>query len=236
MKFFATAADGSRRWHRRRKVLALHAAGHSVTAIARATGWGKRAIAKDHRHLGLVPNFRGSAVPVAPPRPPRRHLRGLFRYLILAELARSAAPLPVACLTLRVGNPESYRRDLWRADRALRQMEHGGAVVRSKTGRRITWAIVEPRTYMTTDDAKNLVSNGTPFGDVIEHVAPGDQPELREWYVRNPSVPNTAARERAAVLVAPVPTGDVCRCGGMLVRTGTCYTCQGCGDSSGGCG
>jgi hypothetical protein len=32
------------------------------------------------------------------------------------------------------------------------------------------------------------------------------------------------------------PTGDVCQtCGGMLVQTGKCRTCQSCGTSDGGC-
>jgi hypothetical protein len=32
------------------------------------------------------------------------------------------------------------------------------------------------------------------------------------------------------------PTGEFCsECGGMMVRTGTCMTCQLCGTSSGGC-
>lgn len=32
------------------------------------------------------------------------------------------------------------------------------------------------------------------------------------------------------------PTGDACQtCGGMLVQTGKCRTCQACGTSDGGC-
>ena len=32
------------------------------------------------------------------------------------------------------------------------------------------------------------------------------------------------------------PTGDACQtCGGMLVQTGKCRTCQSCGNSDGGC-
>ena len=36
---------------------------------------------------------------------------------------------------------------------------------------------------------------------------------------------------------APVPTssGNYCICGGLMVRTGTCETCQSCGSTSGGC-
>lgn len=30
-------------------------------------------------------------------------------------------------------------------------------------------------------------------------------------------------------------SGDMCKCGGLMVRTGTCMTCQTCGSSSGGC-
>lgn len=36
--------------------------------------------------------------------------------------------------------------------------------------------------------------------------------------------------------VSAQPTGDVCQtCGGMLVQTGKCRTCQACGTSDGGC-
>jgi hypothetical protein len=44
----------------------------------------------------------------------------------------------------------------------------------------------------------------------------------------------------AAPVVAPPPatspTGELCRCGGWLVQTGRCLTCQACGQQSGGCG
>lgn len=211
-----TTAQARDRWHREKKVRRMHADGFAPRVMARVLKVGRRTINRDHERLGLAPNYRGRGKVVAQSVRPSRHPHGLFRYRLLAELARSAAPLPVACLTLRAGNPESYRRDLWRADRALRLMERDGAVRRSKAGRRIAWELIEPRMYMTLDDAKNLISNGTPFGDVVAHVAPGEQPELCEWFVRTPDLPNKAPRSRAAPDAATVArasgyTGGVCR-------------------------
>lgn len=108
---------------------------------------------------------------------------------------------------------------------------------------------------MTLDEARAAIRSGAHYGDVYEHLGPADGAELAAWYVREPGVPNLAARQPTAAAPdperplreisgvpkheapVPVPTGDTCkRCGGLTVRTGTCLTCQSCGDSSGGCG
>lgn len=85
--------------------------------------------------------------------------------------------------------------------------------------------------------------NGT-VGEVVEYVC--------YYLVKTPYTPGGTIRclpsELAGVmeLSSPPPapakrteaTGELCRkdgCGGMMVRTGTCLTCQSCGDSSGGC-
>lgn len=87
---------------------------------------------------------------------------------------------------------------------------------------------------MDIDDAKNLIANGVEFGAVYESVSEPERDELKEWYVREPGLPNVAARKRST---GPATgTATVCaRCGGLMVRTGTCETCQDCGDN-GGCG
>lgn len=83
---------------------------------------------------------------------------------------------------------------------------------------------------MTFDDAKRRITDyGTPFGAVLPVLAATDQDALRAWYVGESGVPNLKARRQQS-------GGNVCRCGGLLVRTGTCETCSSCGESSGGCG
>lgn len=93
---------------------------------------------------------------------------------------------------------------------------------------------------MTLDDAKTHLLAGGWFGQVYDQVPDGQRAELAAWYTACNAVPALGARMRVPAGV-PVPgpelTGDGCkRCGGLMVRTGTCMTCQGCGDSSGGCG
>ena len=60
---------------------------------------------------------------------------------------------------------------------------------------------------------------GLPLGDAFPLIAAETVPDLA---VR-------AARQ-------PVPSGNLCKCGGLMVRTETCETCSSCGTSSGGCG
>ena len=86
---------------------------------------------------------------------------------------------------------------------------------------------------MELDDAKIFVRKGVLYGDVYSLVPMEDRALLARWFVyEEPEVPNLRARK------APSVNGETTcrRCGGMLVRTGTCLTCQGCGDSSGSCG
>ena len=61
-----------------------------------------------------------------------------------------------------------------------------------------------------------------------------DRDALKAWFVRAAGVPATPVRPAALL---PQQTGNACgRCGGLMVRTGTCETCQQCAHSSGGCG
>lgn len=91
-------------------------------------------------------------------------------------------------------------------------------------------------------EARRAITGGTPFGQVTAGLLPEELEQLKSWFVAEPAVPNLAARLRAvavptaAVPTAAVPSGNLCRCGGLMVRTGTCETCAWCGTSSGGCG
>ena len=86
---------------------------------------------------------------------------------------------------------------------------------------------------VTIHEARERIRAGAEYGSVYELLPEHERGALAEWFVREPGMPNLAAR-RAAL---PVPTGEMClRCGGLMARTGTCMTCQGCGESSGGCG
>ncbi len=85
---------------------------------------------------------------------------------------------------------------------------------------------------MTLTEAKELIRiKGVLFGDVFPEVEEHNREVLKEWYVTATGVPNIVAREAAK----PVFSGRVCHCGGMLVRTGSCETCQSCGHNEG-CG
>ena len=48
--------------------------------------------------------------------------------------------------------------------------------------------------------------------------------------------PITHAEPEGDAPAPPSPTGNYCDCGGPMVQTGSCETCQWCGASSGGCG
>lgn len=87
---------------------------------------------------------------------------------------------------------------------------------------------------LSLEDAKDRIGRlGEPYGDVFPQVGEGDRPALAEWFVAASGVPNLTARRARS----PVASGNLCRlCGGFLVRTGTCETCQSCGNSTGGCG
>ena len=85
---------------------------------------------------------------------------------------------------------------------------------------------------MDIETAKNQILSGASFGDVFPELSPRDNEQFKKWYTDDPRVPVHRTR--------PVPTSqseNLCRqCGGFLVRTGTCETCQSCGSSTGGCG
>ena len=87
---------------------------------------------------------------------------------------------------------------------------------------------------MTMTEAQTAVRvHGAMLGEVYLQVEEHNRVHLRTWWLYATGVPNLAARAARQ----PLPSGDLCsRCGGMMVRTGTCLTCQSCGESSGGCG
>lgn len=92
-------------------------------------------------------------------------------------------------------------------------------------------------TRLTADQAALLILAGARFGAVFPRLATEDDAAaLRAWYTFTPGVP-VGVTPPARPARQTTATGDLCgKCGGLMVRTGTCMTCQGCGDSSGGCG
>lgn len=87
---------------------------------------------------------------------------------------------------------------------------------------------------LTLEEARTAIRRGQEYGSVCPLLAEADREALAAWFVRAEGVPNLKAREASR---QSVPSGDPCpRCGGIMVRTGTCSTCQSCGESSGGCG
>lgn len=86
---------------------------------------------------------------------------------------------------------------------------------------------------MTLMEAKEEIRvRGVPFEVVFPQVEDHNQEVLKAWFVTATGVPNLVARHARQ----PLPSGNLCKCGGMMTRTGTCETCQSCGESSGGCG
>lgn len=89
-------------------------------------------------------------------------------------------------------------------------------------------------TELTLAEARDLVRRGALYGEVCARLPEADREAFARWFVETPGVPNLAARRGRQQSGA---SGDLCpRCGGIMVRTGTCSTCQSCGESSGGCG
>lgn len=87
---------------------------------------------------------------------------------------------------------------------------------------------------ITIEEAQEAILRGTEYGDVWPLLPEVEREALAHWFCRTKGLPNIGARDGSR---RSVPTGETCpRCGGFLVRTGTCMTCQGCGESSGGCG
>jgi hypothetical protein len=85
---------------------------------------------------------------------------------------------------------------------------------------------------MTLQEAKARVLAGQYIGTVYPKLAGDkDKDELRAWFVIDSRLPAIDRRTKTET------TGNACRkCGGAnLIRTGTCVTCQDCGDNEG-CG
>ena len=92
--------------------------------------------------------------------------------------------------------------------------------------------IERPGGVMRLAEAKDMLTMGVPFGDVYPLLSQDDQESIRYWFTRVENLPNLVMR----VQPAGATTGNACRkCGGNLVRTGTCETCQDCGENEG-CG
>lgn len=107
---------------------------------------------------------------------------------------------------------------------------------------------------LTLTEAVSMLDGGAKFGDVYPYLedSQSDGERLRMYFVygrlpeprmcadpENTPLPQgwlkTPPKEQ--MHLSSIPTGDMCRhCGGLTTRTGTCVTCQSCGDSSGGCG
>lgn len=85
---------------------------------------------------------------------------------------------------------------------------------------------------MTLEEAKQAVRyKGTSYGEVFPQLKVRDAIVFKRWYLDTHKVPNLVAREASK----PQLSGRVCHCGGQLVRTGSCETCQSCGYNEG-CG
>jgi hypothetical protein len=87
---------------------------------------------------------------------------------------------------------------------------------------------------MTVDEAVKRVVAGAEFGTVYPRLKGAeDKLTFKLWWLGESGIPALGLRTKH-----PEYTGEACgRCGSLnLVRTGTCKTCQDCGDSSGGCG
>lgn len=86
---------------------------------------------------------------------------------------------------------------------------------------------------MTLTEAKEAIRiRGVPFDEAFAQVEEHNREALKAWYVTAEGVPNLVARSAQQ----PQWFGEMCKCGGMMIQTGSCKTCQSCGTSSGGCG
>lgn len=96
--------------------------------------------------------------------------------------------------------------------------------------------------YLSLDAAVCMLQGGCRFGDVQEQVALADRDALKRAFVLDPACgPEPKGGRKPIPKCPPKPNAEasdqLCpRCGGFMVRTGTCLTCQSCGESSGGCG
>lgn len=79
---------------------------------------------------------------------------------------------------------------------------------------------------------RDMLVKGVTFDAATAGMPPEEVEALKAWFVTTDGVPNLTARAARQ----PLPSGNLCKCGGMMVRTGSCETCQSCAASSGGCG
>jgi len=99
---------------------------------------------------------------------------------------------------------------------------------------------------MTYTEGQNLALDGAKFGDVFPALYSDDDRRLfKAWWLAEPSVPKTRLSPQEAGLLRvrtmqadhrAAESGNTCTvCGGLMVQTGKCQTCQSCGNSPGGC-
>lgn len=94
-------------------------------------------------------------------------------------------------------------------------------------------------------EAISLILGCERFGNVYSDLTTEtDRRDLKEWFVREPTVPVETPRNMDLRKTPPVPfvtptgdpTGDPCvQCGALMVQTGKCKTCQFCGTGEGSC-
>ena len=84
---------------------------------------------------------------------------------------------------------------------------------------------------LTLAESQFALDRGSPFGDVFPLLTPQDGESLKAYFVSSPALPNLRARKNATLPAS----GHVCtRCGSsQMTRSGSCYLCLECGESSG---
>lgn len=216
--------NGVIRWHRREKVRKAHDFRYTPQQIAEKTGERLDQVFVFLKELQACPH---QSIGVR-----------LLDYLEASPAWAPTVDLVRVCGRLDWGRQYAFER----VHQALRRLVKEGVVqhhtIRIPGRRAVSYWYIQSRRRMSIEDAQSLISNGVPFGDVYEHVTPVDQPLLKEWYCREESVPNLAARNRepvqVGVSIASGYTGSICKnCqGSRMVRTGACERCDDCGDSS----
>lgn len=227
-RWHPNARRGILLWHRRQQCARLHAMGFTNPQIAERVDIPVHQVQRDLAHLKLTPR-RTQKLPAV--------VAGKYGTPLL-ELLRTAPRWVSTPWVIEQLAPDRYRTFESRYRIALRRLELDGLVTsvheRNGPSNTLYW-IWSERLPMTLDEAQAMVRRGVLYGDVFSLVDESAQSQLKEWYLSEPDLPNLAGRTKKQVV--PVPSGDMCnKCGGHMVRTGTCMTCSSCGESSGGCG
>lgn len=99
---------------------------------------------------------------------------------------------------------------------------------------------------MTCEEGQALALKGVRFADIYPAIIMEEDRRLfKSWWLAEPTVPTSRISPQEAGLLRvrameaqdrAVVSGNGCTvCGGLMVWTGKCQTCQTCGNSSGGC-